>query len=189
MRGTPYAARLGVALVTGLVVAACGAGGQAPPDVSRQSGAAVPPGSDRPTPGGPVTRSCGSHYAEDYDPGVESRTVTAGPVSLVASRVSPVPADEPPVRMFKLAVRLAAGGEATLRTATTGTTLIYDRAAFREDNLYRLTDGEASVRFVGCGDRSAVFNGAILTAGPRTVDLVVMAGGAELPVTVTAYTG
>jgi hypothetical protein len=56
-------------------------------------------------------------------------------------------------------------------TATAGTTLLYDRAKFRTDNIYRLTDGDRSVRFVGCRDRSAVFNGAILTTAPRTVDL------------------
>jgi hypothetical protein len=149
----------------------------------------VPVSADRPAPSGPVTRGCGSDYARDFDAGVESRTVTAGPVAVVAARVSPIPTGQPPVRMFKLPVRVAAGGEATLRTATAGTTLAYDRARFRDDNAYALTDGDVSVRFVGCPDRSAVFNGAVLTTGPRTVDLVVTAGGRDIPVTVTAFTG
>jgi hypothetical protein len=147
----------------------------------------VPAAADRPTPGGTVTRRCGSHYAEDFDPGVASRTVTAGPVSLVASRVSPVPSGAPPARMFKVMVRLAAGSQATLRTATAGTALLYDRARFRRDNSYRLADGDRGVRFVGCRDRSAVFNGAILTTGPRTVDLDVVVAGRRIPARVAAY--
>jgi hypothetical protein len=172
-------------------VAACGCGvvnGRATPKAARQTTATVPAAADRPTPGGTVTRSCGSHYAEDFDPGLESRTVTAGPVSLVASRVSPVPSRASPARMFKVMVRLAAGSEATLRTATAGTTLLYDRAKFKTDNIYQLTDGDRSVRFVGCRDRSAVFNGAILTTGPRTVDLDVLVAGKRIPAKITAYT-
>jgi hypothetical protein len=147
----------------------------------------VPAAADRPTPGGTVTRRCGSHHAEDFDPGVESRTVTAGPVSLVASRVSPVPSGVSPARMFKVVVRLAAGSQATLRTATAGTALLYDRTKFRTDNSYRLADGDRGVRFVGCRDRSAVFNGAILTTGPRTVDLDVVVAGTQIPAKITAY--
>lgn len=178
-------------------MAACGCGvvdGRAAPRAARQTTATVPAAADRPTPGGTVTRGCGSHYAEDFDPGVESRTVTAGPVSLVASRVSPVPSGASPVpsgaspaRMFKVMVRLAAGSQATLRTATAGTALLYDRAKFRTDNRYRLADGDRGVRFVGCGDRSAVFNGAILTTGPRTVDLDVVVAGKQIPARVAAY--
>lgn len=139
-------------------------------------------------PGGTVTRRCGSHYAEDFDAGVESRIVTAGPVSLVASRISPVPSGDSSARMFKLMVRLGAGNEATLRTATADTALLFDRAKFRSDNIYRLTDGDRSVQFIGCPDRSAVFNGAIVTTGPRTVDLEVLVAGKQIPARVTAYT-
>ena len=191
MRRPSPTARLRVALVAVLVLAgaACGVvGGQAAPKTARQLTATVPAAADRPTPGGTVTRRCGSHYAEDFDPGVESRTVTAGPVSLVASRVSPVPSGASPARMFKVMVRLAAGSQATLRTATAGTALLYDRARFRTDNIYRLADGDRSVRFVGCRDRSAVFSGAILTTGPRTVDLDVVVAGTQIPAKVAAYT-
>jgi hypothetical protein len=191
MRRLPRTTRLHLALVAVLVLAAaaCGVvGGQAAPETARQITPTVPAAADRPTPGGTVTRRCGSHYAEDFDPGVESRTVTAGPVSLVAFRVSPVPSGASPARMFKVMVRLAAGSEATLRTATAGTALLYDRATFRTDNIYRLTDGDRSVRFVGCRDRSAVFNGAILTTGPRTVDLDVLVAGKRIPAKLTAYT-
>jgi hypothetical protein len=171
-------------------VAACGCGvvdGRAAPNTARQTPAMVPAAADRPTPAGTVTRRCGSHYAEDFDPGVASRTVTAGPVWLVASRVSPVPSGASPARMFKVMVRLAAGAQATLRTATAGTALLYDRAEFRGDNSYRLTDGDRGVWFVGCRDRSAVFNGAILTTGPRTVDLDVVVAGRRIAARVAAY--
>ena len=183
-------ARLRVALGAVLVLAAAACGvvdGPAAPKAARETTATVPAAADRPTPGGTVTRRCGSHYAANFDPGVESRTVTAGPVSLVASRVSPVPSGVSPARMFKVMVRLAAGSEATLRTATAGTALLYDRAKFRTDNIYRLTDGDRGVRFVGCRDRSAVFNGAILTTGPRTVDLDVVVAGTQIPARVAAY--
>jgi hypothetical protein len=191
MRSIPRTTRRQLALIAVLAVAAAACGvvdGQAAPEAARQVTATVPAASDRPTTGGPVTRRCGSHYAEDFDPGVQSRTVTAGPVSLVAFRVSPVPSRAAPARMFKVMVRLVAGSQATLRTATAGTALLYDRAKFRTDNIYRLTDGDRSVRFVGCRDRSAVFNGAILTAGARTVDLDVLVAGKRIPAKMTAYT-
>ncbi|WP_162794696.1 hypothetical protein [Nonomuraea lactucae] len=175
---------LGTALAAILLATSCApAGGQAATQVTPT----VPAASDRPDPGGGVTRTCGSHYAHDFDPGLESRTVQAGPVSLLAFRVSPVPDRSAPVRTFKMMVRLSAGAQATIRTATAGTSLAYDRARFREDNTYRLGDGENSVRFVGCRDRSAVFNGAILTTGPRTVELDVVVGGSARHVAVTAY--
>ncbi|HEY5985947.1 MAG TPA: hypothetical protein VIV12_06110 [Streptosporangiaceae bacterium] len=45
------------------------------------------------------------------------------------------------------------------------------------------------MRFVGCRDRSAVFNGAILTTGPRAVDLEVVVAGGRMPARVAAYAG
>jgi hypothetical protein len=101
--------------------------------------------------------------------------------------VSPVPAGAVPVRAFKMSVRLAKGSEARLETATDGTSLLYDRARFAESNVYQLSDGERSVRFVGCPDQPALFNGAILTTGPTTVDLGIIAGGSRTDVRVRAY--
>ncbi len=132
-------------------------------------------------------RRCGSHYAAEFDAGLESRTVTAGPVSLVAFRVSPVPDGTISVQAFKLMVRLAAGSEARLETATEGTRLLYDRARFTESNVYQLGDGERSVRFVGCPDQPALFNGAVLTTGPTTVELGIIAGGGRTDVRIVAY--
>jgi hypothetical protein len=40
--------------------------------------------------------------------------------------------------------------------------LAYDRATFNRDNMYRLSDGDQTVRFIGCSDRPAVFNGAVV---------------------------
>jgi hypothetical protein len=134
-----------------------------------------------------VVRRCGSHYAAKFDAGVESRTVSAGPVSLVAFRVSPVPAGAVSVRAFKMMVRLQAGSEARLETATKGTSLLYDRARFTDSNLYRLSDGERGVRFVGCPDQPALFNGAILTTGPTTVELGIITGGGRTDVRVRGY--
>ena len=84
-------------------------------------------------------------------------------------------------------VRLAAGSEARLETETEGTRLLYDRARFTDSNLYQLSDGERSVRFVGCPGQPAVFNGAILTTGPTTVDLVIIADGGRTDVRVKGY--
>ena len=44
---------------------------------------------DRTTPGGPTVRQCGSHYANDFDAGVDDRVVQAGRVSLLTFRVTP----------------------------------------------------------------------------------------------------
>jgi hypothetical protein len=43
------------------------------------------------------------------------------------------------------------------------------------------------VRFVGCPDQPALFNGAILTTGPTTVDLGIITGGGRTDVRVTGY--
>jgi hypothetical protein len=132
-----------------------------------------------------VVRRCGSHYAAEFDPGMESRIVSSGPVSLVAFRVSPEPAGI--VRTFKLMVRLAQGSEARLETATDGTRLLYDRARFTDSNIYRLSDGERSVRFVGCPDQPSLFNGAVLTTGPTTIELGIITAGGRTDVQVTAH--
>ena len=149
----------------------------------------VPADADRPTPGAEVVRRCGSHYASEFDAGLESRIVTAGPLSVVAFRVSPVPDGAGPVRNFKAMVRLEAGAEAYLETATSGTSLLYDRARFSDHNVYQLGDGERGVRFVGCPDRPALFNGAVLTTGPTAVDLRAVVGGRPRDFRVTAYDG
>ena len=106
---------------------------------------------------------------------------------MVAFRVSPAPTGTASVRAFKLMVRLAEGSKARLETATDGTRLLYDRARFTDSNVYQLSDGERSVQFVGCPDQPALFNGAILTTGPTTVQLGIITGGSRTDVRVTAY--
>ena len=149
----------------------------------------LPGASDRPRPASAVTRRCGSHYAEEFDAGLESRTVEAGPVSLVAFRVSPVPSGSSPARNFKVMVRLEPGTDARVRAMSAGTSLIYDRDRFSKANVYRLSDGERTVRFVGCQDHPAVFNGSILTTGPRTVRLDILLDTQRIPITVSAFEG
>ena len=162
----------------------CSAGGPPEPaGVSTQTG--VDPTADR-SGAGQVVRTCGSHYAADFDSGVESRIVTAGPVSFVGFRESPVPSGAAPVKTFKMMVRISAGGDAKVETSTEGTSLLYDRARFASSNVYSLSDGDRSVRFTGCPDQSAVFNGAVLTTGPRTVDLKITVDGRTIPVKVSA---
>ncbi len=137
----------------------------------------------------PPTERCDGAVQPELDPGLESRTIVAGPVALVPSRVSPVPEGASPARNFKLAVRLDPRADATLRTRTAGTTLLFDRDSLHRDNIYRLGDGTKSVRFTGCPDRSAVFVGVVLTTGPTTVDVDVRAKGHRSRVTLTAFTG
>jgi hypothetical protein len=43
------------------------------------------------------------------------------------------------------------------------------------------------VRFTGCPDQSAVFNGAILTSGPRKVELQITVDGRMTPILVSVY--
>jgi len=135
----------------------------------------------------PGARACGSDTQEDLDAGLESRTVAAGPLSMVTSRVSSVPSGDSPVRSLKVSVRVDAGAEATLRTTTPGTSLLFDRKVFRQDNVYRLEDGIESVRFVGCARRSAMFVGSVLTTGPRVVTVEVTSGGGRTLVTLAPF--
>ena len=153
------------------------------------SAVSVPETADRPTPGTEVVRRCGSDYASEFDAGLESRIVTAGPMSVVAFRVSPVPDGADTVRNFKMMVRLEAGAEAYLETATDGASLLYDRARFSDRNVYQLADGERGVRFVGCPDRPALFNGTILTTGPTAVEIQAVVDGRPAELRVTAYDG
>lgn len=176
----------GGASILALVItgSACGADRSAEAPVPLVSSDA-----DRPTPGGDVVRRCGSHHAAEFDPGLEERTVVAGPVSLVAFRVAtPVPEAATSVGTFKVMVRLEAGAEATVETVTPGTALFYDRARF-DNNPDQLTDGDRRARFVGCPDGPAIFNGAVLTDGPTTLDLAVVAGGRSHEVQVAAFAG
>jgi hypothetical protein len=137
----------------------------------------------------PPTERCEGAVQPELDPGLESRTIVAGPVALVPSRVSPVPEGASPARNLKLAVRLDPKADATLRSRTAGTTLLFDRDSLHRDNIYSLGDGTKSVRFTGCPDRSAVFVGAVLTTGPMTLDVDVRAKGHRSRVRLTAFTG
>jgi hypothetical protein len=115
--------------------------------------------------------------------------VAAGAVSLVGFRVSPAPSEAAGVRTFKVMVRLDAGTDAEIETATPGTSLLYDRARFTTSNSYQLSDGDRRVRFTGCPNNSAVFNGAVLTSGPRKVELRITIDGRTTPILVNAYGG
>jgi hypothetical protein len=137
----------------------------------------------------PPTERCEGAVQTELDPGLEARTITAGPVTMVPSRVTPVPQGTSPARNFKLSVRLEPDTDVTLRTNTAGTALMFDRDAARQDNIYRLEDGARAVRLTGCPDRSAVFVGAVLTTGPTIVKLDVRAGGRRQPATIAAFTG
>ncbi|HKF88894.1 MAG TPA: hypothetical protein VKB85_12585 [Propionibacteriaceae bacterium] len=182
-----WRAALATVLLTSaaLTTSACSAGGL---DGGTPSHPSVDPAADRGT-GGQVVRSCGSHYATDFDTGLESRIVQAGAVSLVGFRVSPVPSERAPVRTFKVMVRVNAGTDAVIETATAGTSLLYDRARFNTGNDYQLIDGDRRVRFTGCPADSAVFNGAVLTSGPRKVELRITTDGRTTPILVSAYGG
>ncbi|HKH82666.1 MAG TPA: hypothetical protein VKA25_03165 [Gemmatimonadales bacterium] len=79
-----WRAALATVLLTSaaLTTSACSAGRL---DGGTPSHPSVDPAADRGT-GGQVVRSCGSHYATDFDTGLESRIVHAGAVSLVGFR-------------------------------------------------------------------------------------------------------
>lgn len=62
--------------------------------------------------------------------------------------------------------------------------MLYDPARFSERNIHELSDGERSVRFAGCPGQPPIFNGAILSTGPTTVDLVIIADGGRTEVRV-----
>jgi hypothetical protein len=160
-----------ITVLAGLVAA----GACAPADQAGASRAAKPH----------PAQVCENALQSEFDAGLESRTVVAGPVSMVASPRVAAPASSP-ARNFKLQIRLEPGADATLRTKTRGTTLMFDRTNLPADDVYRLRDGAKRVRFSSCPDRPAVFFGAVLTTGPRTVDLEVASGGKRVPARASA---
>ncbi|MBB5077569.1 hypothetical protein [Nonomuraea endophytica] len=101
--------------------------------------------------------------------------------------IAPPSGGGPAVRGFKLAVRAEPGADFTVTTRTPGTALLFDRAKYRRDNAYTLSDGTPSYRFTGCADRRALWVGNVLTTGPIKVELSIRYGAADHPVTVTAY--
>jgi hypothetical protein len=142
-------------------------------------------GASRPAKAHPPQR-CENALQAEFDPGLESRTVMAGPVSMVPSpRLAPVPSGISPARYFKVQIRLEPGTDTTVRTKTRGTALAFERTDIHANNVYRLRDGAKRVSFTGCPDRPAVFFGAMLTTGPRTVDLEVESGGKRTPARVS----
>jgi hypothetical protein len=174
---------IGAALVFALSMVGCGPAERPEPEVA----ASLPVQADRPAGDGPVVRRCGSHYAAEFDAGMEGRILAAGPVSIAGFRIAPDPDASAPVRTFKMMVRLTPGAEATLTVRTDGTSLLYDRARFVASNVYRLSDGDQIVRFEGCPEAPAIFNGAVLTTGPTTIDLDITTSGETETVRVTAY--
>jgi hypothetical protein len=163
--------------ITITVLAGLVAAGACTPDQASASRAAKPH----------PAQVCENALQSEFDAGLESRTVVAGPASMVAfPRLNTVPSGSSPARYFKLQIRLEPGTDATVRTKTRRTALMFDRTDIHPDEIYRLRDGAKRVRFSSCPDRPAVFVGSVLTTGPRIVDLEVASGGKRFPARVSS---
>jgi hypothetical protein len=163
--------------ITITVLAGLVAAGACAPDEAGASRAAKPH----------PAQVCENALQSEFDAGLESRTVVAGPASMVAfPRLNTVPSGSSPARYFKLQIRLDPGTDAVVRTKTRGTALMFDRGNIHADEVYRLRDGAKRVRFASCPDRPAVFVGSVLTTGPRTVDLEVESDGKRTPARVSS---
>jgi hypothetical protein len=106
------------------LLSSCGDGGG---DVTPTAGSSSPPA-------GTFVRECGTEIGSEFDAGLESRMVAAGPVSFVPFRVSPVPNGDAPMRGFKIQVRTEAGNDCDSHHRHAG-----DVAALRPSKFRRTT--------------------------------------------------
>jgi hypothetical protein len=65
--------------------------------------------------------------------------------------------------------------------------LLYDKAKFRDDGLYRVREMDAAVRFLACKDRAhnhgvSQFDGGLVVSRPQCVTLEFFIDGAAKPV-------
>jgi hypothetical protein len=162
--------------------------------------APAPPGSP-----GAFVRTCQDSVYGDLGDGWRPRSVVVGPLALVALRDA---ATQPAVDFrprggryqgLKVLVVVEAGATVTLVVPPAERrhlALLYDPAAWREDNRYRIADGDTAATFRSCppgqapvGDGDTQFNGGFLVAGPRCVTLEVSTPAWKAPRRVTVSFG
>jgi hypothetical protein len=156
-------------------------------------------------PPGAFVRTCESSVDGDLGDGWRARSVVAGPLALVALRHA---ATQPAADFrrrgggyqgLKVLAVVEAGATVTLTVPTAERrhlALLYDPAAWNEDNRYRLGDGDTAVTFQACppaqtppGAGGTQFNGGFLVAGARCAALEVSTPAWRTPRRVTVSFG
>jgi hypothetical protein len=198
---------LAAALV--LALAACtaeepagrAAGPTAPPAAATTAATTRPP----PGPPGAFVRTCESSVYGDLGDGWRAQSVVVGPLAFVALRYA---ATQPAADFrrrgggyqgLKALAVVAAGATVTLTVPPAERrhlALLYDPAAWKEDNHYRLGDGDTAVTFQSCppeqtppGADGTQFNGGFLVAGARCATLEVSTPAWRAPWRVTVSFG
>jgi hypothetical protein len=140
-------------------------------------------------PVGAFVRTCESSVYGDLGDGWRKRSVVVGPLAFVALRYA---ATQPAVDFrrrggryqgLKALAVVKAGATVTLTVPAAERrhlSLLYDPAAWKENNQYRIADGDTAVTFRSCppaqtplGADGTQFNGGFLVAGPRCATLEV----------------
>jgi hypothetical protein len=156
-------------------------------------------------PAGAFVRTCESSVYGDLGDGWRKRSVVVGPLAFVALRYA---ATQPAVDFrrrggryqgLKVLAVVKSGATVTLTVPAAERrhlSLLYDPAAWKEDNRYRLADGGTAVTFRSCppaqtplGADGTQFNGGFLVAGPRCATLEVSTPRWRTPRRVTVSFG
>jgi hypothetical protein len=185
-----------------LALAACTAGepaGRAGPTAAPTTAATTRP------PAGAFVRTCESSVNGDLGGGWRAQSVVVGPLAFVALRHA---ATQPAADFrrrgghyqgLKALAVVAAGTTVTLTVPAAERrhlALLYDPAAWKESNQYRLGDGDTAVTFQSCppeqtppGADGTQFNGGFLAAGARCATLEVSTPAWRTPRRVTVSFG
>ena len=156
-------------------------------------------------PAGAFVRTCESSVYGDLGDGWRRQSVVVGPLAFVALRYA---AKQPAVDFrrrgghyqgLKALAVVKAGATVTLTVPAAERrhlSLLYDPGAWKEDNQYRLADGDTAVTFQSCppaqtplGADGTQFNGGFLVAGPRCATLEVSTPRWRTPRRVTVSFG
>jgi hypothetical protein len=148
------------------------------------------PVSPEPAEDGPFVRSCQSAVVGDLGRTWRRGAAVSGPIALVgvaAYRKASTRSFAPRGGRYpslKVLVVVERGAPVTMMVASfkrQPVRLLYDESVWRNDNRYRLSEGERAVTFEPCEDRRiSQFNGSFLMRGPRCVGLEVWLEGDPL---------
>jgi len=215
MAGRPHRPWSSALAAAGLVVAlaACTAeepaGSTAAPPAPTTVASTRPPAGQHASrsarPAGAFVRTCESSVYGDLGDGWRTQSVVVGPLAFVALRAA---ATQPAVDFrrwggryqgLKALAVVKAGTTVTLTVPATERrhlSLLYDPADWKENNQYRLGDGDTAVTFQSCqpeqtplGADGTHFNGGFLVAGARCATLEVSTPQWRTPRRVTVSFG
>jgi hypothetical protein len=158
-----------------------------------------------PGPAGAFVRTCRDSVYGDLGNGWRARSVVVGPLALVVLQdAATQPASDfrrrdSSYQGLKALAVVEAGAIVTVTVPAAERrhlALLYDPATWREDNRYRIADGDTAVTFRSCppaqtppGAGGTQFNGGFLVAGPRCATLEVSTPAWKAPRRVTVSFG